>query len=777
MNPSPSPYPAQSSAAHEVGGEPQAEFATAELALTSVHRSPYGSFVLIGRDSGGALLRALVPSQVVPRDPAVGEAWRLTGRRRLHAVYGLQLHAEIALPLIPTGQALVRYLATDRRFPGIGWATAARLWTQFGEAIYDIIRARDYAALAAVVGRDKALAIIDGFGLLADEVAIFKWLDRYGVSPRTAGAAASLWGLAARERIGADPYALALLEPWSDVDARGLRLGVSPADHRRLIAAVEEALSFRFRQGHMASSLPVVRRLVRRLAAPWKDHPDRAVEAAVASGRVVRIAGDLLQSRACRFMDQELGRLLEERLRSGARKVDQAAVAKSIGHIESEAGYRLSQRQREAVFMAASHPVGAITGGAGTGKTTVIKAVLAAVEAQRAILPPDQRKASEVVQVALAGRAAHRMAGATGREALTVARLLHQIEDGGRRLQRGLLIFDESSMLDAPSVYRLLSQLPIDIDLLFVGDSAQLPPIGPGPLFQAILGSRSIPRISLDVIHRQKDHTGIPGAGALIRNGEVPQFGAFNPAASLTPGVFFVPASTDEIASRTLDVFRAMCGPPPMAGQFHRLHSLDVQILTPTRNGPAGSKSLNLAVEAEYMARQERILDWGLSAGSKILWLKNDYKKAPRRNDDGGIQTDPVTGEPIYCGLMNGALGVIQSPHPDGAWAAFDDGVEDAITAADLEKLTYGWAMSVHKAQGSAFRRVIIPVSRSKLLDRAMLYTAITRATETAVLIGDYEAISDAIGRPPKVAGQGTGLTLNGLAGSQQAGDDEADLR
>jgi hypothetical protein len=132
---------------------------------------------------------------------------------------------------------------------------------------------------------------------------------------------------------------------------------------------------------------------------------------------------------------------------------------------------------------------------------------------------------------------------------------------------------------------------------------------------------------------------------------------------------------------------------------------MDVQILTQVKNGPAGSKELNRAIEVEYMGKQPNVEDWGLSVGSKIMWLKNDYSKAPQLDAEGKSVVDMVTSDPICAGFMNGSLGVITKAHPKGAWTRFDDGAEDVITTADLEKLTHGWAISVRFASQSAGTR------------------------------------------------------------------------
>jgi exodeoxyribonuclease V alpha subunit len=659
---------------------------------------------------------------------------------------------------MPSGRAIVRHLATDKRFSGVGWATAERLWSAFGDSLYAAIRSRDLKSLAAVVGPGQAVAIVDGFGLLADEVEIYEWLDRYGVSPRVAGTAARLWGMDAVGRILADPYTLTLLEPWSETDARALRLGLKLDDTRRLVAAVDEALAVRFRGGHMASPSHVVRQLVRNLLSPWSGDPDEAVRTSLKAGRIVAVEREILQSLACRYMEDEVARLVGVRICKPAPTVDGRLVGNAIERVASQTGHRLSAAQVEAVHMATSCRACVISGGAGTGKTTVVRAILEAWEALREGLPAAQRDAQEHLQVALAGRAVRKIEEATGRNASTLSRLIHEIENAGRRVRGGILIFDESSMLDTPSIYRVLSQIPEETNLIFIGDPSQLPPIGAGLPFHAMVNSETIPSVTLDIVHRQSADTGIPAVAASVSSGKPPRLRVFDPNAPMSTGVFLLAASADDIAAKTLAAFRAMCGPAPANGKTDVLHDLDVQILTQTRSGPAGSRELNRAIEEEYMARQTKVEDWGLGIGSKVLWLRNDYSKAPRIDLEGKPVIDERTGEPIFSGFMNGSLGTLRKPHARGAWVTFDDGAADVVTAADLEKLTYGWAISVHKAQGSAFKRVIIPVTKSKLLDRTMLYTAVTRAIATAVLVGDAALIDDVISNAPRSLARETRL-------------------
>jgi len=147
-----------------VSGESTEQVATAEITATSFHASPSGGGILIGRDERGALRRAVIGSSICTRPPQPGETWRVTGRERAHLEYGLQIYATVALPLLPSGRGIIRYLATNKRFVGIGWATATRLWDKLGDRLYEAIRERDLRAIAEVIGPERAVSVVQGFG-------------------------------------------------------------------------------------------------------------------------------------------------------------------------------------------------------------------------------------------------------------------------------------------------------------------------------------------------------------------------------------------------------------------------------------------------------------------------------------------------------------------------------------------------------------------------------------------------------------------------------------
>ncbi|WP_312607892.1 ATP-dependent DNA helicase [Agrobacterium pusense] len=720
-----------------------------EVVVTSVHPSAAGDLILIGRDQSGSLVRASVPSRLFADAPRQGETWRISGSRRVHPVYGEQTYANVALPLFPSGKSIVRFLAVNPRFVGVGWATAELLWARFGIGLYEIIENADIATLAVVCGVERAATIVAEFAGFAEDLEVFRELDKYGTSPRTAGAAARLWGRAAVARIKSNPYSLTLLDPWASVDGQALRMGVLKNDARRLAAGVEHALTTALRNGHMLLPLRESLRATQAVLGSGAD-ARRALDVAVESGSIVRVTNDFMQLRGCEFMEREIERQIGARLKI-VRQVDGSGIGTTLGNLAAVQRFELTDKQRDAVFMVASGSASSLTGGAGTGKTATLRAIVECEE-----LHHRETTDARLHLVALAGRAARRMALATGKEAWTLARLIKAF-DTGLKLDEGLLVFDESSMLDTPTVYRVLSRLGADVRVLFAGDPGQLPPIGPGLPFQKFVSSPNIPQVKLDVVHRQAEHTGIPVVASDIRNGLSPTFQTFDFAFAHRPGVFLVPCRTSEVPTTVREVFRAMAGPPPRAGLSHALWKRDIQIVTQTNGGPAGARDLSRDIEREYMIRQRPILDWGFHEGSRLIWMKNDYRKAPVVDAKGKAVIDPLVGEPQYKGFFNGALGVPRLV--DGrCLLSMDDGSSDFIAQSDLEKLALGWAITIHKAQGSSFDSVIVPVTPSSMLDRTMLYTAVTRAENTAVLVGDPDLIREVIEAMPRTTFRGCGL-------------------
>lgn len=726
--------------------------ATAAVQVTSFHSGSFGGGALLGWDvtcETDSLVRVLVPVNVLPREPVAGEVWRVTGSIEMRSVFDPKhrrtmdtehLIAAWAAPVAPSGAAIRQWIAKHPAIKGVGHGYAERLWDAFGRSLYDILRERNVDAISKVLDYPKAAAIVDAFGLLVDEISALEDLDDFGLDGRTARAAITLFGLDAGRRFRENPYLLTLLEPWDKIDTAALSIGVQPSDERRLLAAVDVAAARAWRtsgdtvmkRGAMA---PHVASLLGHLCS---EMATGAIDLAIACGGLKQLADDHLQARAPWHMERQIEASVAQRLARSRTAVDRALIDVVIAEVEREDGITFEPEQRAAVHMALSSGVGAIAGGAGTGKSTIVKAIMRA--ARRA-------KRGDYVQIALSGRAAKRLRDATGESALTIYRYLKDMEHGRLKMPHGLLVIDECSMVSTPDLWLILTTTPAEVDVLLVGDPGQLPPIQAGNPLAAIMSSKNVPKVTLRAPHRQKASTGIPRASEQVRHGEMPNLPVFDPRQADKAGVFLVPCNNEDVGARALDVFAAMAS--SVAGQSEErvalLHEADVQILSATK---MLAKEIGAAIEARWLANQPPIHNWGFHVGSKFLWTKNSYEHADERS---GRVSD----------IMNGALGVFQKATPNGAEVLFDDGTRTEIYIANLDRILRGWAITIHKAQGSAFRSVIIPVSNSRLLDRAMLYTAITRARHSVVLVGDPTIIKRAVTAPPKIWERLQGLDLD----------------
>ena len=535
--------------------------ATASFAGTVVSfvPGPWGGGIARVQLEDGNMRTAVLNAACSPREPEASERWRFTGESVRHPEHGDQLRCGVALPLLPSGQGIVRLLAESRRFPGIGRRTAMRLWGALGVRLYDVLSARDYEAVADVIGVELTAVVIDGFGLLSVEVTTLRWLDEHDVDPQTATTALQLWGGGVIARMEADPYTLALLEPWAAVDRRALAMGVYPFDDRRLVAAVEEAAAAVWRRRDTASGRQDLERMVLSLLGPGAgEHAGRAVEMAERLRLLLPSPDGLqLQNRAAHFMEREvecrLAQLLDpgsdDTLNENVRTTDRASATLDVASLSSE--------QNAAILLASTMRLCVIHGAAGTGKTTVVRGIVSAHLA---------RDPSATVRlVAISGRAASRLDAALGEDgalnderpsvpracAMTVARFLREAAVLKTR-PPSMLIVDEASMIDLPTAYQLLRAIPPNARVVMVGDPAQLPPIGPGLVFHRLVGDPVVPQRELRTVHRQEADTGIPQVAGAIRCGCLPALPMFDPDDALAAGVRIAPCRQSEIAATTL---------------------------------------------------------------------------------------------------------------------------------------------------------------------------------------------------------------------------------
>lgn len=603
-----------------------------------------------------------------------------------------------------SGDTIVRHLAEEPAFEGIGIATASKLWKTFGAELYAMLGSGDVARLSEVLGEDRAGRLVLAWKEKLAEGDVVVWLDEHGFDARLAKKIIRLWGAEAAGKLREQPYAMMALADWPVVDAAGRRIGIALDDPRRLVAAVEAVLYARLDQHHTwIGDRDLVAAVGRLLKCPTAQAGE-AVAAAVAQRAAIPIAGGY-QAAGAHMMERYVADRIREMLAEPAmgdliaREVSDAELAAWLNR--QDMGVALDDEQREAVRIAVQERFGIVRGGAGVGKTTVLRAVAWACAAF----------GRSTHMMALAGRAAVRIGEATGFPASTIAAFLKGVE--ARKIPLGpesLVVVDEASMVDLPTMYRILRALPDGCRLLLVGDPGQLPPIQFGLVLHALVERPEIPSIELTRVYRQTEATGIPAVAGAIRSGRLPSLPDKVDADS--GGVALIPAgevTTDQIVDVVSDL-----------GGFSEY----LRIVCAVKAGPAGTEALNARFHDIFAVGRRRHPSRRLAEGEPVMFLKNDYQ----------------------LGLRNGSLGRIVKIEGEKVTADFD-GAEVELTGYGLDDLALAYAITVHKAQGSSFKRVVIPIQKTRLLDRSLVYTAITRATDLAVMVGAGEVLRQALER------------------------------
>lgn len=672
-----------------------------------------GSSIFSGQGNDGNKIRVVASNKALPRTPAIGEAWEITGEYREHPQYGRQLHAKRGCYSVPRGRLIVDYLANHPDFVGIGDAKAKALYEAFGDELVGVLDSGDVEALWSVLTGSMAERLVAAWAEKRAEGAVVSFLDKYGFDIRLANKLRRVWGSQVIEMLELNPYYMLAFTSWRRTDSAARKLGASREDERRLVGAVEAALYERLQDAHTVTPADVLKaRIAKLLAGPrgtWGD-TSNAIELALAEGAIVGNEQDGYQPIGAAALESRIA----ERIRSmmAGEVPAQFALFKTefgpewladaIADNEAAQGFRLNAQQREAVLMAATKPFSVLTGGAGVGKTTVL----------RVVIDIAKRLNLKVLQMALAGRAAKRMSEATGHEAMTIAKFLHQAKEGALEVSPDtLVIVDEASMLDLPTAFRILKYLPDGARLLLVGDPAQLPPIGFGLVFHRLAVSTAVPRVELSEVHRQAAETGIPAIAAAIRGHDVPSLEGYR---GRRPGVSFIECSAEAFYGQLVQLSGDWAGD-------------DFQILGAIKEGAMGIETINRLSHLEW--DNECLTGFQFREGEPVIHLINDYER----------------------GLMNGTLGRIVSVSNGelpGLLINFE-GAEHFISASEIsDRLELAYAISVHKAQGSQFRRVAVAVTPSRILDHALVYTALTRGIEQVVFLGDRAAFEQAIRSP-----------------------------
>lgn len=687
------------------------------VSVTAVYPGELSGAVVFGRDAGGRIHHFIANGTAMFGMPAVGEVWTFHGDAEDHPKYGRQVRVVSCHADRPSGKLLVNYLAHGPALKGtgIGLRKAERLWDAFGEELYSILSRKDVSKLSLVLTEETALKLAAAWKDTGEEVDVVRFLARHGFDLRLANRVRDVWPGNAVEKLQENPYRMLAFASWKKVDAISESLGVRKDDPRRLVASVEAILYKRLDAKHTLTPHDlVVRGVSAALGGSNKMLAVTAVERAVGEYAVVPLE-DGYQPRGAAFMEKFVADRFRMMLSAPENRQPGLfsdklgdVVAESIMGFEESHGGTLNVEQRAGIEMAVGNRLSVLTGGAGVGKTTVLRIVNEVCE----------RVGTPVIQMALSGRAAQRLREATGRDALTIARFLHQA--GAGKLDLGgepLLLIDEASMLDLPLTYGIVRAVPERTRLLLVGDSYQLPPIGFGLVFHVLNKSRSVPKVELVHVHRQALSSGIPQIASDVRRGIPPQLPAF---AGAEPGVSFVEA----------DAYRMMDGIDHVMAGLKDCE--DVQILGATKHGNCGVVNINATFHAINSAGRKSVAGWSFAEGDPVIYLRNDYERE----------------------LWNGSLGRIDAVNvgggqtPNTSLSCTFDGAAHTVEVKDFDKIALAYAITVHKAQGSQFERVVVPIIKSRLLDRTLIYTALTRGVEQVVFVGDRTAFNNAIRSP-----------------------------
>lgn len=705
---------------HSIVQQPVAQLHEEKMRVTSIPYSSSNWVIFSGvplakgsyrTNSGKYFITIKASLDAIPVKPAVGQQWLVKGSRTIQSVetgdfvmrqhtYESPEHIECSLP--ETGEQLIRFIAREQDFRGIGESKARALWELLGKDFHSTLKSgceKSRERLRSVLSEDSIDALFEGYTKYKN-LAYCNWMTEYKIPASIQQRLLKHHGEKSIEAIKRNPYVLiGFGMSFKDVDSLimaispQLKLQLSKSDPRRLSAALEFALRKEIEKGHTYTTQTQLKPLLRKLV---KDAD--LVSAAFMAGH----------DKAQYILNPEIGtyhptaQLLMENvvakrllLLAGQTNLFDEYANSAYCNAADELPYPLLEKQVEAVLTCLNNAVSCITGGAGTGKTTVLRTALKAYA----------NLGFQIHGVALSGRAAMRLHESIGFTTATIAKLLREepIEPSHEQ-DKHLLVIDEASMIDLPTMYRLVNHIHPTVRIVLTGDPDQLPPIGCGKVLADIVLSKVIANTMLEIVKRQEGSSGIPEYSKLINAGIVPN--------SLSTGaITFHKTEKSNIAQMCSELYqqdpersRVMAPTKALVAEINRLVQADLN--------PDGDR-----LEFEFHGE---VFFQNLRLGDAILFTQNHYDK----------------------GIQNGSLGTltsVTSVNESLGQVTLDTGVSIDITQSVLDCMELGYAITLHKAQGSQFPRIIIALQKGKIVDRAWLYTAITRAEAEIHIVGSRQ--------------------------------------
>lgn len=640
-----------------------------------------------------------------------GESVEAHGAWTTHPRFGQQFKAERLVTQVPQeSKALGAYLASGK-VAGVGPTFAKRLVAHFGDGLRDVLG--DEKALRAVpgIGKKKAARIAGSWNEYEEAREALIFLQGHGLGASRAMSVFRQLGQDTIAKVSANPYRTLLKTRgigFRIADTMARSMGFELTHRDRIIAGLRHVVDARSASGHTLATSGELASEGAKLLEVDVARTTSVVELLLAREKLEQVEGGLVGLPALINAERTIAAALLAR----AVPWEDSGLASVDGELSD--GRVLSDEQREALVTCLAYGVAVLTGGPGVGKTTVTEVLAQTLDDSR----------YELALCAPTGRAARRMSEATGRPATTIHRLLGAGANGfefnaDNPIEADVVIIDEASMVDVQLFRALVVALPDHCRLYIIGDQDQLASVGPGNVLRDVIASGRVPVARLQQIRRQGEGSQIIVQAHAVNQGHPPQS---------VPGSDFEIVAVPEGSDPELvlqEAFR-VATTEMLAHGFDTLH--EVQVLTPMHGGPVGTRSLNDALRAYHIPGDRGSVTingrrW--AAGDKIVQTENDYNRE----------------------VFNGDLGFVVAADPEEktVLARFEDR-EVLFTSDALGKLQLAYAMTGHKAQGSEFPAVVIPLARSHwhMLERQWLYTSITRGKRRVVLVGHPSAIERA---------------------------------
>lgn len=658
--------------------------------------------------------------------PLIGQLLEIEGEWVKHPKFGQQFKATTYKTVAPTEISGIEKFLASGAINGIGPAMAKKIVAEFGEKTLEIIAKSPNELLKVPgIGKKTAEKISTSYLEQSELTEIMVWLENHGISNTYAGKIFAKYGSFAIDIMEKDIYRL-----FQDIEGIGFltadklafNLGIQREDKRRIISGIDYALMQLCNNGHCcipemalvdktAKILQVNNQIIFTILKERIDNGSLNTE--VVGGET------LIYPPYLYYAEKKVAmRLLQ--LQQATEPLSEDNLSLFIKVWEKDNQIQLAQKQKEAIKACLHHGVLVLTGGPGTGKTTVIKGILSILKAQ----------GLKIRLAAPTGRAAKRLSETTGQKALTIHRLLEAnnlaqddnlqlgfSKDINDQLDADVIILDEVSMVDIVLMHHFLNAVPDGCRIILVGDTDQLPAVGPGSVLKDIIRSQKIPAIRLDEIFRQAQTSMIIQNAHIINAGRLPDL-----RKQYSDFVFYELNDDTSITQKILD----LCTKDLPHEGFDVLK--DVQVLSPMHRFLCGVENLNLMLQEQLNPKKNqdelKYSSQTFRVGDKVMHIRNNYQK----------------------NVFNGDIGFIQDINNEKLTVDYFDHIV-TYEKNELNELTLAYASSVHKSQGSEYKVVIIPLSTSHyiMLQRNLLYTAITRAKQKVIIIGSKKALMTAI--------------------------------